>query len=107
MSCHRILSTGLCLLSPSRRRHTRLQGDWSSDVCSSDLSGLVQASPLSELRIVPPRPTATQCLPSGVTPTLEKAWSVLLSGFVQASPLSEMTIVPPRPTAIQVCLAQA
>src|SRR5256885_7175427 len=25
----------------SRRRHTRLQGDWSSDVCSSDLSGNV------------------------------------------------------------------
>src|SRR5256885_7801496 len=24
----------------SRRRHTRLQGDWSSDVCSSDLMGL-------------------------------------------------------------------
>src|SRR6266446_4288409 len=23
----------------SRRRHTRLQGDWSSDVCSSDLRG--------------------------------------------------------------------
>src|SRR2546426_10835828 len=23
----------------SRRRHTRLQGDWSSDVCSSDLYG--------------------------------------------------------------------
>src|SRR5688500_20389358 len=23
----------------SRRRHTRLQGDWSSDVCSSDLHG--------------------------------------------------------------------
>src|SRR5256885_6891366 len=23
----------------SRRRHTRLQGDWSSDVCSSDLDG--------------------------------------------------------------------
>src|SRR5256885_3900921 len=23
----------------SRRRHTRLQGDWSSDVCSSDLCG--------------------------------------------------------------------
>src|SRR5256885_15949232 len=32
----------ICLLSvlfffSSRRRHTRLQGDWSSDVCSSDL----------------------------------------------------------------------
>src|SRR2546426_8397381 len=25
----------------SRRRHTRLQGDWSSDVCSSDLSSCV------------------------------------------------------------------
>src|SRR5256885_12871386 len=24
----------------SRRRHTRLQGDWSSDVCSSDLRNL-------------------------------------------------------------------
>src|SRR5256885_8536055 len=24
----------------SRRRHTRLQGDWSSDVCSSDLHGV-------------------------------------------------------------------
>src|SRR5215467_5528396 len=26
----------------SRRRHTRLQGDWSSDVCSSDLSVTVK-----------------------------------------------------------------
>src|SRR5256885_3802511 len=26
----------------SRRRHTRLQGDWSSDVCSSDLLFLVE-----------------------------------------------------------------
>src|SRR5256885_5430892 len=25
----------------SRRRHTRLQGDWSSDVCSSDLEPLL------------------------------------------------------------------
>src|SRR5688500_19437358 len=25
-------------LFSSRRRHTRLQGDWSSDVCSSDLA---------------------------------------------------------------------
>src|SRR5688500_19241929 len=27
----------------SRRRHTRLQGDWSSDVCSSDLAGVAAA----------------------------------------------------------------
>src|SRR5256885_5106383 len=26
----------------SRRRHTRLQGDWSSDVCSSDLGKLAE-----------------------------------------------------------------
>src|SRR5256885_2450155 len=34
--------TSICVLESffffsSRRRHTRLQGDWSSDVCSSDL----------------------------------------------------------------------
>src|SRR2546426_5372054 len=36
----------------SRRRHTRLQGDWSSDVCSSDLypvRGGVCAARLSRL----------------------------------------------------------
>src|ERR1022692_5181640 len=27
-------------LFSSRRRHTRLQGDWSSDLCSSDLGAL-------------------------------------------------------------------
>src|SRR5256885_12610749 len=28
----------------SRRRHTRLQGDWSSDVCSSDLRSAADGS---------------------------------------------------------------
>src|SRR5205807_5899486 len=28
----------------SRRRHTRLQGDWSSDVCSSDLNASLATS---------------------------------------------------------------
>src|SRR5688500_9498393 len=47
MPCFYIFSISLHLRSPvfvlcffffsSRRRHTRLQGDWSSDVCSSDL----------------------------------------------------------------------
>src|SRR5207248_6987513 len=37
----------------SRRRHTRSYGDWSSDVCSSDLiSGLRLASLNPEIRIV-------------------------------------------------------
>src|SRR5688500_19949501 len=34
-----------CFYFSSRRRHTRLQGDWSSDVCSSDLP-----NPLALLR---------------------------------------------------------
>src|SRR3989454_6659623 len=32
----------------SRRRHTRLQGDWSSDVCSSDLLTQATAARLSQ-----------------------------------------------------------
>src|SRR5256885_11267898 len=32
----------VCFFS-SRRRHTRLQGDWSSDVCSSDLGSAMPA----------------------------------------------------------------
>src|SRR5256885_5977982 len=35
----RVASSPLCFFFSSRRRHTRLQGDWSSDVCSSDLIG--------------------------------------------------------------------
>src|SRR5256885_5965841 len=34
----------LCFFFSSRRRHTRLQGDWSSDVCSSDLTGIALQS---------------------------------------------------------------
>src|SRR5256885_12039196 len=40
--------TCLFIFFSSRRRHTRLQGDWSSDVCSSDLPGVCG----------PPRPHA-------------------------------------------------
>src|ERR1039457_6745215 len=39
------LSVLFCVLFfffSSRRRHTRLQGDWSSDVCSSDLFGHIR-----------------------------------------------------------------
>src|SRR5688500_19990718 len=36
----------------SRRRHTRLQGDWSSDVCSSDLAvGQSEPIPWASLRL--------------------------------------------------------
>src|SRR5256885_8398662 len=32
------MEDGEIVFFSSRRRHTRLQGDWSSDVCSSDLA---------------------------------------------------------------------
>src|SRR5256885_12665380 len=32
-----VVRSMVCFFFSSRRRHTRLQGDWSSDVCSSDL----------------------------------------------------------------------
>src|ERR1022692_2889224 len=35
----------------SRRRHTRLQGDWSSDVCSSDLSVRGESKPQQNTEI--------------------------------------------------------
>src|SRR5256885_11188164 len=37
MSIPRLFCIGFVFFFSSRRRHTRLQGDWSSDVCSSDL----------------------------------------------------------------------
>src|SRR5256885_7099742 len=39
------ISGYLSFFFSSRRRHTRLQGDWSSDVCSSDLP--VRFTPIS------------------------------------------------------------
>src|SRR5256885_693807 len=40
---HEAAASGVVFFFSSRRRHTRLQGDWSSDVCSSDLFGLTPA----------------------------------------------------------------
>src|SRR5256885_11020041 len=34
---YKLVLTSCSFFFSSRRRHTRLQGDWSSDVCSSDL----------------------------------------------------------------------
>src|SRR2546426_5127072 len=53
-----IMSYNCLFFFSSRRRHTRLQGDWSSDVCSSDLvladlptdTGLPLLLPLSRRR---------------------------------------------------------
>src|SRR5256885_5655885 len=42
----------------SRRRHTRLQGDWSSDVCSSDLKRTALAPAIEEVGIRETPPVA-------------------------------------------------
>src|SRR6266850_1044006 len=39
------MSVSVFFFFSSRRRHTRLQGDWSSDVCSSDLQDFVTEPP--------------------------------------------------------------
>src|SRR5205807_4459014 len=58
----------------SRRRHTRLQGDWSSDVCSSDLNPHIRTGVFAigrelllalDLPEVPDKPSAYR-LESGV-----------------------------------------
>src|ERR1039457_1787114 len=54
-------NSGPTVFFSSRRRHTRLRGDWSSDVCSSDLNGCwcITAAPWSANSISPanaPRP---------------------------------------------------
>src|SRR5205807_3987568 len=46
----------------SRRRHTRLQGDWSSDVCSSDL--YVGAGSSGRMAVL----DAAECQPTFGTP---------------------------------------
>src|SRR6266566_6704081 len=40
-----VARNGFFFFFSSRRRHTRLQGDWSSDVCSSDLLARLAVAP--------------------------------------------------------------
>src|ERR1039458_10592057 len=47
-----IISVYLFFFFSSRRRHTRCLSDWSSDVCSSDLTGWVSAMSVLRLRLV-------------------------------------------------------
>src|SRR2546430_2172288 len=44
------VGAGSAVFFSSRRRHTRFDCDWSSDVCSSDLKGLVSVRSLAWLR---------------------------------------------------------
>src|SRR5256885_6580475 len=67
-----------CFFS-SRRRHTRLQGDWSSDVCSSDLG----AMPLMASSFIPGGTAATDDTQAGRAQALEEFKSFLHAADTQ------------------------
>src|SRR5919106_3774827 len=70
----------------SRRRHTRLQGDWSSDVCSSDLSG-------GNLKAMAPRwAIAFKFPPEEKTTVLERIF-VSIGRTGRATPFASLTPV--------------
>src|SRR5256885_6884857 len=71
----------------SRRRHTRLQGDWSSDVCSSDLpqvqAKLIQAQtqPRTALPAAQAAPSrASQATSSAIAQAISQAASLSADG---------------------------
>src|SRR5256885_3848693 len=67
----------------SRRRHTRLQGDWSSDVCSSDLEDTLHAQIHKDSHHANPQPLYT---PEDVDPALKLFKSMPRSGGFDISP---------------------
>src|SRR5205807_7246598 len=76
----------------SRRRHTSLQGDWSSDVCSSDLD-----APSGREVAVPGMLTTNQCtqlFATGCGSTIESA-NDRVSGGVSAHSRGRETFFPP------------
>src|SRR5690606_40179136 len=73
----------------SRRRHTRFSRDWSSDVCSSDLTAIVPAATAESIALDTP-PTAAQIAAVEATDTFKTnivatASSALVVGGVKAS----------------------
>src|SRR6266567_4973329 len=52
MACSRLLRISFFFFFSSRRRHTRFDCDWSSDVCSSDLAAIGEVTENPEIRAV-------------------------------------------------------
>src|SRR2546426_2013808 len=65
----------------SRRRHTRLQGDWSSDVCSSDLGAL---APGQAVRIMTGAP-----MPRGADTVYPQEVTTRAGGRVRVGPIAK------------------
>src|SRR5256885_5607944 len=67
MSSH-VVSMAIFFFFSSRRRHTRLQGDWSSDVCSSDLRARLEAKEAKEAKRLQEKKRAAEDQPKQPAP---------------------------------------
>src|SRR4051812_49861952 len=83
----------------SRRRHTRLTCDWSSDVCSSDLLERSISSSRSTSDSAPSRSrfanesSATRVISSARSPISWRVWSSVGSGSTSATSFVSLAIV--------------
>src|SRR5690606_40200695 len=75
-----------CFFFSSRRRHTRFSRDWSSDVCSSDLSLAAAYVRLRENTCsLPVKPTLRECLyNSAKRYRIELSASVVFAGNLRS-----------------------
>src|ERR671919_1743970 len=81
-----------CVFFSSRRRHTRLQGDWSSDVCSSDLD------------LVTPRPVDVASVQAKLRSLDELGSALRLVGEIDGARLAEDVLLR---LAVERALTQA
>src|SRR2546430_7096492 len=83
-----LLQSVFCFFFSSRRRHTRFDCDWSSDVCSSDLSledgGGVPAS-------APGRARTARQAQAGVSRLMNRALAPALAAWLALTGLTDVT----------------
>src|SRR5256885_6951093 len=75
----------------SRRRHTRLQGDWSSDVCSSDLP-----KPVDFERLNATLQSIAETLPLPAPEENINSWPSNASAARISDPIAEVVFYQPR-----------
>src|SRR5690348_18291510 len=99
----------VCFFFSSRRRHTRWTGDWSSDVCSSDLTGgAIPNGPPPAHRWAERDPAAAARLTAvrRVVTTLAEDNRLPVENLLSPDALRRLSWDPPRPPDEQA-VAQA